>query len=105
MPVAAEIEGNEGRGENVGQRKNAPSQAKETPKTARKMTRKELFNKISDDIRYVIKKERKKKIDCGYATVFQKRTGGNRLCGNAASEKETEFDMQADTVYPKGISE
>lgn len=68
MPVAAE---NEARGEVVEPIENPPPRAKETPKTTRKMTRKELFNTIYDDTRYVTKKEQKEKLIAGMRPYFR----------------------------------
>ena len=71
VSVAAESEVNEGRGEVVEPIENTPPRAKETPKTTRKMTRKELFNKIYDDTRYVTKKEQKEKLMKGMRPYFR----------------------------------
>lgn len=71
VPVAAESEENEDRGEVVEPIENTPPRAKETPKTTRKMTRKELFNKIYDDTRYVTKKEQKEKLMKGMRPYFR----------------------------------
>lgn len=70
-PVADESEENEDRGEVVEPIENTPPRAKETPKTTRKMTRKELFNKIYDDTGYVTKKEQKEKLMKGMRPYFR----------------------------------